>query len=958
MRSWRIILAAAAVLCGAAVPVGPAWAGSWVADAVEFWRGPVPDDDTPADPTVFASLFAGLPTQDSRGRPLAAVSFIGVAETPGAEGALETWLHPMRLDLAALDRDLAAALRQRYDARGAISSTLERELFEAAQARRAAVWTVDERALMDFAPSPQQIAGVNQAKESEAVVAVRVRQTWSWPGAIVVEARLYGGRSTTGVFEATSVVHVPRSAGDYDGWNPRAAVVLVALLALVPLIPRGKGHGGLTVEIERSEDDPDITYTAYVGVTTLRDGTSGKHVLGSAGIKTRRVAFSSLPAQALRVAVRRVQRDPKTLKVEDNQLLEKEVQIPRGDRATVRFDFTSTGIPVTLSLRHGEEDPVEASSMVAIEGRGDSTRYLRDGAGVIELRHGSHTLLVGVLGRAFRVPVRIPEKARELAVAVDVDQLDRAVFRDCEPAVVPWVGGDWAAAADALEAAGQAEPAALLRAEDHRRRGDLDKAATVFESTGRLREAAELRAETGDAEGTAELLERAQDWRGAGEQHQRNGQFDAAARAFARADLFDEALSCAAQSGDRGLFASVLERKGDHLEAARVCLEIDDVERAIRLLQAVALSHPTYGEASLLLAQLFNAREEPELALQKLDEAIDVFGSESSLELREQIARQLERKNNLALALEAYEHIRKRDIEYPGVAEKIDEIREKLRGEAQEAGASGDPVAPADSSGRYELQEEIGRGGMGVVFKARDRTLGRAVAYKRLPESLAQHEAAVKFFVREAQSAAALNHPNIVTLYDAGQEGGIYYLTMELLEGLPLNDILSRRGHLDVGLALKVAIQAAEGLAYAHAENIVHRDIKPSNLFVTKTNRVKIMDFGLAKMVEEVRKKTTMIAGTPHYMAPEQASGAGVDQRADLYAFGVTLWELLVGEVPYNEGDVAYHRLHTAPPDLRERLPECPAALAELVTELMAKLPDQRPSAAETLDRLQRILNG
>jgi serine/threonine protein kinase len=247
---------------------------------------------------------------------------------------------------------------------------------------------------------------------------------------------------------------------------------------------------------------------------------------------------------------------------------------------------------------------------------------------------------------------------------------------------------------------------------------------------------------------------------------------------------------------------------------------------------------------------------------------------------------------------------------------------------------------------------------MVVVFKARDKNVGRIVALKRLPDNLRDHPTAVTLFRREAQAAAALNHRNIVTLFDAGEEHDSYFITMELLEGMPLNQILKKKGRLGAGDTLRLGIQIAAGLQYAHEQRIVHRDIKAGNLFFTKDRTVKIMDFGLAKTIEEVRKSSTMIGGTPYYMAPEQAAGEELDHRADLYAFGVTLYQFLTGTVPFREGDLAYHHRHTPPPDPRTHVPEIPGPLAELILQLLAKAPSDRPAdAGEVGKRLQAIFN-
>jgi serine/threonine-protein kinase len=257
----------------------------------------------------------------------------------------------------------------------------------------------------------------------------------------------------------------------------------------------------------------------------------------------------------------------------------------------------------------------------------------------------------------------------------------------------------------------------------------------------------------------------------------------------------------------------------------------------------------------------------------------------------------------------------------------------------------------------YAVEEQLGKGGMGVVYRARDQRLGRIVAIKKLPENLRDHPKAVELFLREARAAAALNHPNIVTLFDADEEEGHFFITMELLEGQNLYAILRKVGHIKPRDVARLGVQTCAGLAYAHDQRIVHRDIKTANLFFTRDKTLKIMDFGLAKMLEEVRRAVTVVAGTPYYMAPEQSMGESVDHRADLYALGATLFELATGGLPFEEGDIAFHHRNTPPPDPRERRAEVPDPIARLILDLMAKDPDARPQhAADVSRRLQEFL--
>jgi serine/threonine-protein kinase len=225
-----------------------------------------------------------------------------------------------------------------------------------------------------------------------------------------------------------------------------------------------------------------------------------------------------------------------------------------------------------------------------------------------------------------------------------------------------------------------------------------------------------------------------------------------------------------------------------------------------------------------------------------------------------------------------------------------------------------------------------------------------------MPDSLRDHPRAVELFLREARASAALNHPNIVTVYDVDVESGVYFITMELLAGSTLANLVQTRGRLQALDAVRLGLQVCSGLAYAHAHKIIHRDIKSSNLFLTEERVVKIMDFGLAKMLQEVRRSTTVIGGTPYYMPPEQAAGEAADARADLYALGVTLFELVAGCRPFEEGDVTWHHRMTLAPDPRSKGADVPEAFASLLLALLAKAPADRPASAEADGRqLQAI---
>jgi serine/threonine-protein kinase len=236
--------------------------------------------------------------------------------------------------------------------------------------------------------------------------------------------------------------------------------------------------------------------------------------------------------------------------------------------------------------------------------------------------------------------------------------------------------------------------------------------------------------------------------------------------------------------------------------------------------------------------------------------------------------------------------------------------------------------------------------------------LDRTVAFKVLPETLKENPQALKNFLREAKSAAALNHPNIVTIFDAGEQDGVYYIAMEYVDGNTLKEIVKHRGKISSGGIVHVFAQLCEALAYAHEKKIVHRDIKTANAMWTRDRKAKIMDFGLAKVIEEVRNHTTVVSGTPYYMSPEQTLGKNIDHRTDIYSLGVTVFEMATGTLPFTEGNLPYHHVHTPPPDPREYAPEVPAVLAEIVLRCMEKDPANRfQSTTEIVAELKSSLS-
>jgi eukaryotic-like serine/threonine-protein kinase len=265
---------------------------------------------------------------------------------------------------------------------------------------------------------------------------------------------------------------------------------------------------------------------------------------------------------------------------------------------------------------------------------------------------------------------------------------------------------------------------------------------------------------------------------------------------------------------------------------------------------------------------------------------------------------------------------------------------------------------------RYSIVSALGGGGMAKVYLAHDEILDRDVALKVLREQFAEDEEFVERFKREAQSAAALSHPNIVQVYDRGKAGdGASYIAMEYVPGGTLKEHISWSGLLDPEAAVSLALQIAEALSAAHERGIVHRDIKPQNVLVTATGDVKVADFGIARAASAATiSQRSVVLGTASYMSPEQAMGKPATPRSDLYSLGVLLYEMLTGELPYTaENPVAVSMKHVGEPvrPPRELNPEIPEELDVLVTKLLAKDPEARyESAAELAEDLRRLRGG
>lgn len=267
-------------------------------------------------------------------------------------------------------------------------------------------------------------------------------------------------------------------------------------------------------------------------------------------------------------------------------------------------------------------------------------------------------------------------------------------------------------------------------------------------------------------------------------------------------------------------------------------------------------------------------------------------------------------------------------------------------------------------AGRYELIEKIGEGGMAIVYKAKCRLLNRYVAIKILRPEFTKDEQFVENFRRESQAAAGLSHPNIVSVYDVGQEGNIHFIVMELVEGKTLSELIEEKGRLDYKEAINITRQVASALSLAHKNQIVHRDIKPHNILITNTGVAKLADFGIAKAVSAstIIGGNNKVMGSVHYFSPEQARGAYVDERSDIYSLGIVLYEMLTGKVPF-DGDnpisIALMHINDPMPSVSAEVPGIPPQLEKIIMKATDKYQTNRYRTAdemiEDLDNIEFI---
>jgi serine/threonine-protein kinase len=346
----------------------------------------------------------------------------------------------------------------------------------------------------------------------------------------------------------------------------------------------------------------------------------------------------------------------------------------------------------------------------------------------------------------------------------------------------------------------------------------------------------------------------------------------------------------------------------------------------------------------------------------RLDEAFDRYrrvpASGALLDNLGNLALDFERKRQFNKAQAVYEHMATLDKNHKGLAEKLNRAKNLSETVILGGGGShpGGTLVLNDGSvekpmlGRYQVEKELGKGAMGVVYQGKDPKIGRVVAIKTMAlsqefEGDELQDARERFF-REAETAGRLQHPNIVTIYDAGEEHDLAYIAMEFLKGKDLVDYSKEGNLLSMQRVITIVERVAKALAYAHQNSVVHRDIKPANvMYEHSLDIVKVTDFGIARITDSSKTKTGLVLGTPSFMSPEQIAGKRVDGRSDLYSVGVMLFQMLAGVLPFRGDSMAelmYKIANEEAPDIRIIRAEIPQKLADVVAMSLSKRPETR----------------
>jgi tetratricopeptide (TPR) repeat protein len=555
--------------------------------------------------------------------------------------------------------------------------------------------------------------------------------------------------------------------------------------------------------------------------------------------------------------------------------------------------------------------------------------------------------------------VKIDEVEKAISVLEDEGIYDKAA-KLCEnhgkldkAAELYELNHDYKNAAEIYLKANKEERANLMFADYYYEKGETLSAAKYYYLAGDYGRAAELFEWERDYEKAAEAYRKNESYSSAGENYLRIGKKETAAELFLLSNEYLKAaqiyreLEELSKAGDAFLMAK------DYYNAGLSYYDSGNAKKAIESFQKVDISDSNYHSAILFISKIFLASGKLELVLSTLSKYLE--SRPVSLETIDHyyvFAVAYQKIGDYEKAIEFYKLIQAVNFDYKDTQKLIEEASKQMSEKKQLELVS----SAGEKNMRYRIIEKIGEGGMGQVYKAEDKVLKRIVALKVLKSSSISGSKAENKFYSEAQLAAKMNHPNIVTVYDVGMIKEQPFISMEYIEGDNFIVLLKRRKRFTFKQIVFVASYLFKALEYAHKKGIIHRDIKPQNIMLTKDKQIKIMDFGLAIIKDEFSTDDNIIAGTPTYMSPEQINGSSIDNRTDIYSAGITLFHLSAGYPPFKGENVAtQHRINIAPL-LSTIRAEIPMEFSKFVAKCIEKEKEDRfTSASEALLVLKKM---
>ncbi len=504
--------------------------------------------------------------------------------------------------------------------------------------------------------------------------------------------------------------------------------------------------------------------------------------------------------------------------------------------------------------------------------------------------------------------------------------------------------------------------------------GNVKQAAEVAEKAGLAKYAAELYAKLenwvkaselylsiGEKKSAAEVMEKA-GWHEKSSlvmasYYEEKGMKRDALQLYEKLGRLDDAARLYESIGEKIKAAELYAKAGQPIKSATLFKEVGYVDKALSILESASDADKQGNDAQILKLDLLMEKGMYKDAGETTGKMLAGKSPvPSNMQLYYRLANIYEEEGRAKDAIVIYNKLIKLDAGYMDVKERMERLKRIVEAPSPSViDQYAQTVLLSDTSDgilskRYKLIEELGRGGMGIVIKAQDIVLRRVVAIKIMSTGGASDPKRIDAFIREARTSASLNHPNIVTVYDVGEDKGAFYIVMEFVDGMVVKKFLEEYPNgIPMQLAIFIAVQMLKGMAYAHERGIIHRDIKPSNIMWTPKRVAKLMDFGLAKAMEEIKHGETIIGGTPLYMSPEQILGEKTDARTDIYSFGCTLYEILAGKPPFVHGDIGYHHVHTSPVPLNSIHEQVPPWLSDIVIKCLEKLPENRYQSVENL---------